>query len=489
MSADNNALENTIKMAAPNLKDSEYISKVINDYVRNSSEGGAMLRAAATSKNYFNRDDVLKSLSNIQLSYKSKYVPGQKVNINTEEFKTSLLNSMAKLNNVAIPKSMNQIDGRTIDFVEMIFGAFLRDQNISDAVKSLLLRLQIPVIKTSLIDHNFFYDNKHPARTLLDTIAHLGIGIENESNTVYQTIGLVVDQLLRSYDKNSVSFRTAHTSLQRLTTIEHKKLKQNEEVTRKQIIQEHARQLILSELQYHTMNLKLPKPVQPLLLNNWSTYMFACYLKHGKSSYEWQESIDTLKIITKSLSPLQNQNDWNTLKNNYQEIVNTVKEKLSTTKQNKEKAFLAISNLSNHYLKTIKSSEFFEETTVNKKEDISLKDSAYADKSNDELSPIEKQAKSAKNIISELPSYVKPGVWFKIYTGEGLPPRRLKLSLINAVNARLVFVDRKGTMVIEKDANKFCDELLNNLSHMLEDHSVFDHALSQVISHIAQSHK
>lgn len=91
--------------------------------------------------------------------------------------------------------------------------------------------------------------------------------------------------------------------------------------------------------------------------------------------------------------------------------------------------------------------------------------------------------------MAELPAYVKPGVWFKIYTGENLPPRRLKLSIITAENARMVFVDRKGTKCIEKDVNQFNDELLSGASIMLEDHSVFDHALSQVISHIANSNK
>jgi len=485
MSADNNAFDNALKGNSSAIQDREYVSKVISDYVRNASDEGDALKATASGKNFFNRDDVLKALNNIQLTYKSSYIAGQQVNINTDLFKTALLNSMAKLNKVAIPKSMNQIDGRTIDFVEMIFGAFLRDANISDAIKSLLLRLQIPVIKTSLIDHNFFYDNRHSARILLDTIAHLGIGIEEEKNTVYQTINLVIDQLLRSFDRNTISFRTALSSLQRLTTIEQKKLRQNEDVTRKQFIQEHARQLVLSELQYHTMNVKLAKPVQPLLLNNWSTYMFGCYLKYGKGSYEWQESIDILKILTRSLGTVSNHEEWHSLKNNYHEIVNTVQDKLATTKQNKERIFMATANLRKYYEKTINSSEFFEQAAVEKENDKHLKDSIYADNSNDSLSPAEEKARSAQSLIAELPKFVKPGVWFKIFTGQGLAPRRLKLSIITQESARLIFVDRKGSMVIEKDAETFTRELRDDQSQMLEDHSVFDHALSQVISHIS----
>lgn len=489
MSADNKALKNTLNKAAADIADREFLSKVINDYVKDAASDGSALRASASGKGFFNRDDVLQALTNIQLSYKSAYIPGQKVNINTEAFKITLLNSMAKINNMATPKTINQIDGRTVDFVEMIFGAFLRDNNISDVVKSLLLKLQIPVIKTSLIDTNFFYDNNHPARTLMDTIAHLGIGIEEESNTVYQTIDLIVNQLLRSFDKNTVSFRTALSSLQRLTTIETQKLEQTEDDTHKQILKEHARQLVLSELQFHTMNIKLPKPIQPLILNNWSTYMYGCYLRHGKSSYEWQESIDILKIITKSLSPIQNRETWVSLRHNYQEIVNTVKQKISLTKQNKEKAFLSISNLNRHYENTIKSSEYFEQKVVKPKTEIKLKDSIYADKSKDQPSPVEKIAKSAATIIAELPEFIKPGVWFKIYTGKGQPPRRLKLSLITRENAHLIFVDRKGEMIIDKEAEVFCQEIKDDLSCLLEDHSIFDQALSQVISQISQNNK
>ncbi len=489
MSADNKAFGQTLELPAADINNRDYLSKVINEFVKDGDDGKAALRNTAASKHHFNRDDVVKALSKIQLTYKSQYVPGQQVNINTEGFKTALLNSMAKMSNVAIPKTINQIDGRTVDFVEMIFGAFLRDQNVSDVIKSLLLRLQIPVIKTSLLDNNFFYDNSHPARKLLDRVAHLGIGIENESNTVYQTINLIIDQLLRSYDRNAVSFSTALTGLQRLESIEQQKLKQNEDVTRKQIIQEHARQLILSELQYHTMNIRLPKPVQPLILQNWSTYMFNCYLKFGKSSYEWQESIDILKIVSKSLAPVKSEKQWNSLKNNYMEIVHTVEEKLATTKQNKEKTFMAIGNLKRHYERTIKESEFFEEVKSAPEKDASLEDSIFADKSQDKPSPVEKLEMSACDKIAQLPTYVKPGVWFKIYTDEAHPPRRLKLSLITMENAKLVFVDRKGEKIIEKDAQDFAEDLKNSRSQMLEDHSVFDNALSQVIAQIASSHK
>lgn len=86
--------------------------------------------------------------------------------------------------------------------------------------------------------------------------------------------------------------------------------------------------------------------------------------------------------------------------------------------------------------------------------------------------------------ISRLPSDVKQGVWFEIYNGEDKALRRVKLSVILFDEAKLVFVDRHGNQVIEKFANEFVDELNENKSRIIADHSIFNHALGQIINSI-----
>ena len=464
--------------------DPEYASKVIKDFINNGEDAGKTALRASGSKHHFNRQDVLKALTNLQLTYKAEYIPGQKVNINTDSFKTALINSMAKLDNVTVPRTMNQIDSRTVDFVEMIFGAFLRDKNISYAIKNLLLKLQIPVIKTSLIDHNFFFNNKHAARNVLDTIAHIGIGIDSKENTVYQTMNLIIDQLLRGFDQNIVSFNTALASLNRITTIEKQKLEENEKITRKKIIQEHARQIVLTQLQFYTMKKPIPKAVQPLILNHWSTYMFHTYIRNGKDSKEWNEAVGILKILTNTLRPIKEKEEWLSLKTTYKEIVNTVSEKLKSTKQCKEKIYLAIRNLERLY-ETILEKSGFTEDDIETLEILETENGlCFAD---DEPSPMDSEANIAREKIDRLPAEVKPNAWFEIYTGKDTPVRRLKLSVVIQETAKLVFVDRLGVKVIEKDADTFTAELNSEQSFLLADHSIFNHALSQVITSIAAS--
>lgn len=467
----------------------ELLSRVISDYLNNddsNSEQARSAAAAASRKNCFNRAEVIEALSKLQPSYRAEYIPGRKTNINTDDFKKALLNTMAKQKTGILTKSMNQIDGRTVDFVEMIFGAFLRDHNISDAIKSLLLTLQIPVIKIALLDHKFFYNNKHSARHTLDTIAHIGIGIEDKENTVYKTMQLIVEQLLNTFDKNIISFKTALASLNRLENIEKEKLEQTEKQTQKQIFLEHARHVVLTELQKQVGKNELPKAVHPLVLKFWSTLMLHRYVRYGKESKHWNESVDTLRKLVASLRPLRNKADWQYLQDNHMHLVETVSKTLEETKQSKEHVFSAIESLKRTYQKTLDEAKFDNAQSHDEKTSNFMEETQHPDVDKTQSNKDQALAQAIQK-VNRLPQEVRPGVWFEIFGGTDKPVRRLKLSVIIMEEARLVFIDRLGVKVIEKDAATFTDELASGLSKVIADHSVFDHALGQVINSISAS--
>jgi hypothetical protein len=112
-------------------------------------------------------------------------------------------------------------------------------------------------------------------------------------------------------------------------------------------------------------------------------------------------------------------------------------------------------------------------------------DAHAANDDNVQTTDLEEVARLAQEKLGQLPSMVHPGVWFEIYNGDDKAVRRLKLSVILTGIAKLVFVDRKGIKVIEKDAADFAAELTSEKSRFIADHSTFEHALGQVIHCIA----
>lgn len=463
------------------LNDTEKVSKAIKSFISGEGDdgGSASTVQSGAGKQFHDRRDVIQALTSLQVSYKPKYIPGS-TEIQTDDFKHALLNSMAKMGNTSMSKSLNAIDGRTIDFVEMVFGAFLRDTNISPALKSLLLELQIPLIKVAMLDSQFFQNNKHPARNMLDTIAHLGIGIEDRENTLFKTMQLIVEQLQNTFEQNLSSFSTALTALNRLKVIETDKSGKQEEETQKAIFKEHARQVVLNELQRYTYKKVIQKELKPLILKQWSALMFLRFVRYGKDSSQWNEIITLLKHLVYSVQPIKSSEQWILLNNDSDDLVNDIEAQLKTTKLSPGSIDASMTALREIHAKLIESSEFFQATP-----DYSLAERSIdeiLEEVEDEIPEDEGEPPRAQ--IARLPRDVKQGVWFEIYNGEGKALRRVKLSVILFDEAKLIFVDRLGNKVIDKLASEFMQELEEGKSKIIADHSIFNHALGQVIGSI-----
>ncbi|MCK5334921.1 MAG: DUF1631 family protein, partial [Gammaproteobacteria bacterium] len=89
--------------------------------------------------------------------------------------------------------------------------------------------------------------------------------------------------------------------------------------------------------------------------------------------------------------------------------------------------------------------------------------------------------------LQHLPKEIKPGLWFELFDGNDKPVRRLKLSVIIMEEAQLIFVNRQGVKIMEKNAIDFAEELEKEISKIIADHSIFDQALSNVITALSQS--
>jgi len=477
MSSDSDTPDTSEKVV--DINDTEKVSKAIKNFINGEGdEGGASTAQSNAGKQFHDRRDVIKALTSLQTGYKPKFAPNE-TSIRTDSFKHALLNSMAKMGNTSMSKSLNAIDGRTIDFVEMLFGAFLRDDNVSVAIKSLLLELQIPLIKVAMLDSQFFQNDKHAARRMLDTVAHLGIGIEDEENTLVKTIRLIIEQLQATFVQNLSSFNTALTALNRLMSIEKDKTGKQEEETQKAILKEHARQIVLNELQKNTYKKIIQKELKPLILKQWAALMFQRFIKYGKDSSQWNEIVTLLKHLVYSVQPIKTSEQWVLLNNDSGVLISDIEAQLNTTKLSPGGIDASISALKEIHSNLIESSEFFLEEpdyTLSERSLDEIIEESIEDMPEDEGDPPHIQ-------ISRLPHDVKQGVWFEIYNGDG-HLRRVKLSVILFDEAKLVFVDRHGNMVIEKLANEFVDELNEGKSKIIADHSIFNHALGQIINSI-----
>ena len=95
-------------------------------------------------------------------------------------------------------------DDRLINFVSLLFEYIIDDHLLPTAVRALLSRLQIPVLKLSKIDELFFRQRAHPARRLLNGLASVGMELSDETidrgDPVFTRMENIVDRLLTGFD-------------------------------------------------------------------------------------------------------------------------------------------------------------------------------------------------------------------------------------------------------------------------------------------------
>ncbi len=108
-----------------------------------------------------------------------------------------------------VQKSSRTVDKLTIEIVGLMFDHVLQDPQVPAEIKTLLSRLQFPVLKAALLDADFFASNSHPARRLIDRIATAAAGWEpygDENERFRAEIERMVKEILHKFDKDVAVF-------------------------------------------------------------------------------------------------------------------------------------------------------------------------------------------------------------------------------------------------------------------------------------------
>ncbi len=433
-------------------------------------------------KNCYERKEVLKALSKLQRTLTS--LPGKSKCLSTEQIKQELVADISKQNGGIIDKQVNLLDERSIDFVGMMFGAISDDETVSELMTNMIYQLQIPVMKVAMSDNTLFEHENHPARETVDLLTTAGKGINQKDDHLYDELEKIVDDILDEFDIDIKIFENAVAELDEIIKIEEQLTNETERQQQRKILQEHARNIVITQLKMVSCDKKIPNNVRPLILKHWSTLMLNRYIRHGRSSEQWVQSVLLLKLLLKCMQPIRYRSQLQLVRDNRAALLEAVNDELFNTQQNKDDIASQISELKAHFTQLVDEHNLtiVDENNNEINEEIV---NEPTENTEEELQNIQKVTDIAKHKIAQLTSSTKPGVWYEIYNGEDKAIRRLKLSVILTDAAQLIFVDRKGVKVIEKDAEVFAQELEDGRSRVLADHSTFNHALGQVMNALA----
>jgi hypothetical protein len=111
--------------------------------------------------------------------------------------------------------ALTRADESTIDLLSAVFDTVFRDQNISQEIRDLMRFLQIPVLKAALVDKDFFFQDGHPARRLIDLLSRMGWEQrKSPDDPLFQAMQRSVERVGRDHDHELSVFTEAVNELE-----------------------------------------------------------------------------------------------------------------------------------------------------------------------------------------------------------------------------------------------------------------------------------
>jgi hypothetical protein len=111
--------------------------------------------------------------------------------------------------------SLSRSDESTLDLLSRIFETVFLDASIPQPTRELIQSLQIPVLKAALRDKNFFYEEAHPARRMIDLLSNIDREPGKDGDDpLYQALRRSVEQVGRDQEGQPEAFAQAVAELE-----------------------------------------------------------------------------------------------------------------------------------------------------------------------------------------------------------------------------------------------------------------------------------
>lgn len=230
--------------------------------------------------------------------------------IDAQMFAAGSTNLLHEIRGSPFAAGIGQFDAITIDIVAMLFDYIFEDPKIPDAMKALIGRLQIPVLKVAMLDKKFFSSKSHPTRKLLDSIASAAIGRGNDlsqSDPLYKETERIVQRVLLEFESDVSIFEELLAELDAFLASEEKQQEQTVERSARIIHDrerlEIARVIADDEIRRRVENLSMVTMVRDFLRGAWAHVLTHAHAADGEDGAPWKDALRTMDELLWSVKP------------------------------------------------------------------------------------------------------------------------------------------------------------------------------------------
>ena len=248
--------------------------------------------------------ELLGSLTRIQKGDLSA-IPG---GLPATDAASGTANVLRELKSSSFGAGMAPMDAMTLDIVAMLFDMLFDDPKIPIALKGLIGRLQIPMLKVAIADKAFFSKKTHPARVMLDSFGEIALRLPPElgpDDALFVQLEAIVHYVVDGFQDDVAIFETVEQQLRGVIAGEDARVAAESRAVIEQA--EQAEKLAVAkiaaedEVRPRTQAHKLPGPVLEFLVQHWLRFLLLVHAKSGAESAEWKDALAAMDELIWSL--------------------------------------------------------------------------------------------------------------------------------------------------------------------------------------------
>ncbi|MBM5459440.1 DUF1631 domain-containing protein [Pseudomonas sp. P66] len=388
-------------------------------------------------------------------------------------------------------RKVEVVDEDVINLIGMLFDFILADHNLPQSLRSLIGRMQIPMLKVAVLDKRFFSRSCHPARRLLNEIATAAVGWEasddGQRDALYQRVEKIIQSLLNDFDDDPVIFSELLSEFVAFSSEERRRNELLEQRTRdaeEGRARAHlARQRVQQELNRRLLGKSLPRVVVRMLEEAWSQVLLLVYLKHGDTSVSWLETLETMNELIWSV---EHSTDEPQARQHLLEILPGLLKALRDGLASAAFDPFATSEFFAQ-LEALHVQAFENRFTGSHLSNAGLERVLVLDEINligpEQAMPVDSVMFMGNDDPAILQvQRLRIGTWVELIEGEDV--QRCKLITQIDSTDRLVFVNRTGLKVCEYSPLALAAAFRRGTARVLDDSLLFDRALDSVVSQL-----
>ncbi|MGC9456740.1 MAG: DUF1631 family protein [Halothiobacillaceae bacterium] len=400
-----------------------------------------------------------------------------------------------------------------IELVSILFASILEDGRMEEPARTLIARLQWPILKTALDEPAFFQEASHPARDLLNACTRLGSRSIPESTPAHRDLHASIDEVLTRFQSEPEVFREATQTVERVLNEQAPALEtddREETRRRRKELVARAREHIKTLMVERIAGRPIEPVIQKFLQTAWGPLMVVILLNQGRHSDQWAHATSMLdRIIDLCFAPAPRRDEVDAL-------VEGLYDDLEGVNFDTDRVAALITPLRDWLLSQVASStgsfrelELPEESSASPQEQAADTEESRPPEGLDSLEPFELDAPEPlpelhdepaaepepppapahvqgdagdidPQVLDFLERHVFNGEWFQIYNGEGLALRRLKGHSLNAEMRVVYFANRNEEKVLFRPLSAFFEDMLAQRSRPVFDNVVYGKALERL---------